>query len=286
MFRPPACLRDYLKAAVRSGTPLSRGGVVASKLHQLRLMKKTRAFSPLRSAIAALGLFTLTASAQAQLTLDSYDRGHYDSAGNHNASDVNYLAGDFGPEIYRSFFVFNLSCIEGDITTAKLRINNPFSSSPDANESVTISSVGVSIPTLLAGGSGTSIYSALDDSPNFISSTQLNPNTTGFLEFALNSSFINYAETNFGGFIALSLRVTSIQPNSPDEFFFGNTGNSLASDVQLVLDGTFLAVGCPLPLPTDANVPVPEPSTYGLMGAGLLVAAVALRRRFTAKRAA
>jgi hypothetical protein len=258
--------------------------IVASKLHQLQLMKNFLVAPLLRHAAAALGLFALAASAQAQLTLNSYDRGHYDSSGNHTASDTSYLTGDFGPEIYRSFFVFNLAGIDGDITSAKLRINNPLGSSPDANESVTISSVGVSIPTLLAGGTGTSLYSALDDSPNFISSTQLNPNTTGVFEFTLNSSFLSYAETNFGGFIALSFRVTSIQPNSPDEFFFGNTENSVASDVQLILNGALLATGCPLP----ASVPnaVPEPSTYGLIGAGVLLAAVALRRRLIAKRTA
>lgn len=247
-------------------------------------MKTIRPVTLLCRAASTLGLSVLlAAAAQAQLTLNSYDRGHYDSAGNHTASNTSYLAGDFGPEYYRSFFVFNLTGIGGDLTSAKLRINNPFSSSPDASESVTISSVGVPIATLLAGGTGTSIYSALDDSPNFISSTQLNPDTTGFFEFTLNNSFINYAETNFGSFIALSFRVTSIQPNNPDEFFFGNTENSVASDVQLVLNGSLLATGCPLP--GEGNVPVPEPSTYGLIGASILLAGVTLRRRLAVRKA-
>jgi hypothetical protein len=247
-------------------------------------MKTIRPSALLRRAASILGLtFLLAPAAHAQLTLNSYDRGHYSSAGTHNPLDTSYLAGDFGDFYYRSFFVFDLSHYAGDLTSAKLRINNPFGSSPDALESVTIASVGVSIPTLLAGGTNVSIYNALDDSPNFISSTQRNPATTGFFEFTLNNSFLTYAENNFGDFIALSFRVTSIQPNSPDEFFFGNTSNSVASDVQLVLDGSILAIGCPLP--DEANVPVPEPSTYGLIGAGVLLAGVALRRRLAARKA-
>ena len=101
--------------------------------------------------------------------------------------------------------------------------------------------------------------------------------TTGFLEFTLNNSFLTYAENNFGNFIALAFRVTSIQPNSPDEFFFGNTSGSVASDVQLVLSGNILAINCPLP--GEGNIPVPEPSTYGLLGAAALLTAIAYRRR-------
>lgn len=229
----------------------------------------------LRPVFAALGL-SIATIAQAQITLNSYDRGHYSSAGDHNPLDTNYLAGDFGDFYYRSFFVFDLHQYSGDLTAAKIRINNPFGYSPDALESVTLSSIGVSIPTLLAGGTGTAIYGALDDSPNFISSTQRNPATTGFLEFTLNNSFLSYAETSFGNFIALAFRVTSIQPNSPDEFFFGNTSGSAASDVQLILSGDILAIGCPLP--SEGNIAVPEPSTYGVIGAGLLLAGIALRR--------
>ncbi len=236
----------------------------------------------LRFLPVALGL-ALASTTHAQITVNSYDRGHYSSAGDHNPADTSYLAGDFGDFYYRSFFVFDLRQYAGDLTAATLRINNPFGSSPDALESVTLSSVGVSISTLLAGGNGTSIYNALDDSPNFISSTQRNPATTGFLEFSLNNSFRSYAEANFGDFIALAFRVTSIQPNSPDEFFFGNTSGSVASDVQLVLSGNILATNCPLP--GEGNVAVPEPSTYGLIGAAALLAGIAYRRRLALRKA-
>ena len=62
--------------------------------------------------------------------LNASDRGWYDNTGSHSAGNDNYFAGEFGGEIFRDFFVFDLPAITTPLFNAQLFVKPYAISSP------------------------------------------------------------------------------------------------------------------------------------------------------------
>jgi hypothetical protein len=230
----------------------------------------------------ALGAL-LVASANAQITLNSIDRGRYSEFGTHLLSDWDsYLAGQVLTVEFRNFLVFDTSSITAPVTQAHLRLFLADDSfySPSTTETLKIFDVSTAISSLTAfQTSATSIFSDLGNGTQYGTTALAESNEGSFIDIALNSAFLSYLNGSAADVFALGGALTSIS-GWRDQFayFASGTGNPSDGRTQLVLwtDGTENAP------PIGA---VPEPSTYGLIGAGVLLAGVALRRRLASRKA-
>src|SRR5262249_23779574 len=78
------------------------------------------------TAHTVLGGFASSAGA-GTVTLDAVDAGSWDNFGFHIAGDEQYLVGQEGPGLlFNDYFVFDLSGISQEITSAQLTLSNPF----------------------------------------------------------------------------------------------------------------------------------------------------------------
>ena len=97
------------------------------------------------SAHSVLGGFASSAGAQT-VTLNALDSGFWDSLGNHFAGFENYAVGqNFPGDVLNDYFVFDLSGISQEITSAQLTLSNPFGY-VEADPSETINFSDVSTP--------------------------------------------------------------------------------------------------------------------------------------------
>jgi hypothetical protein len=227
----------------------------------------------LKAAGLCIALIATHASAQ---IISASNAGQYSSTGDYSAGNTNYVTGAFEAE-YRSFFVFHLPVFTQPIISAKLDLFNFGGSddipagyySDDSTETLSFFKVSTSIPTLIAGGSGlTGIFSDLGTGPAYGSTTVSSASNGQYVSLFLNSAFLADLNAASGGSIALGGALMSLADPNGYEFVFGNTDLSSANP----------AVRLTLVAGTASNIPVPEPSTYGLFAVGAL-ALGAIRRR-------
>jgi hypothetical protein len=227
---------------------------------------------PFVFGLVLCGLVVGAASA-ATIQVTAADSGWYNDTGGHNPVLENYLTGRLRQSatesvVDRSFFVFDLSGVSGQVTAATLNLYNPDISaflkgyvSPDPTETLAIFDVTTPVATLTAGGTGlVGIFNDLGSGTQFgtiVVSAADNGQTVSIVFNAAGIAAINAA---LGSTIAFGGALTTLGAGTADEYVFGfSTASFAGGDVRRL----------------DLTV-VPEPGLAALPAVGL---AGALRRR-------
>lgn len=108
-------------------------------------------------------LASLAPSEAAIIRLNAVDRGWYDTAGNHDPTNDNFITGGCCSARHASFFAFDLSGISGVVTSASLQVRTPdsFYRAPDATTIFRLRKYEGDPAALLAGTAGVDAYRAL-----------------------------------------------------------------------------------------------------------------------------
>jgi len=172
------------------------------------------------------------------LVITSANRGWYDESGNHTANNLNYTVGydsDLA-DLYRDFFVFNLPALSSQLVDAELLVNSYTNVSPSGVDTYQLYDVTTSITVLTNNASGaTNIYADLGSGVVYGGRNVYVSESGMIASIPLNGSFLGAALANSGGRIALGGALTSLNPVPDEEYLFGFSSSSVASDVQLWL---------------------------------------------------
>lgn len=221
---------------------------------------------------AALGLAFVSKS-YAQL-VSAFDQGWYDETGFHDPSNRNTFTGAFGGyPLIRSFFIFNLPSLSGTAVGATLEVfnsavdptdpDNKGYFSPDPFETVVLHQVVTPISNLVAGTGGVAVYQDLGDGLVLGSKTVSDADNGTWIHFTLNADFLAWLNGSPAQ-IAIGGRLADIGDPAGFEFVFGSRDEPPLARLNIQTAPS-----------TNA---VPEPSTYGVVGGVLLVAAIVRRR--------
>ncbi|MFM6723414.1 MAG: Calx-beta domain-containing protein, partial [Dolichospermum sp.] len=208
------------------------------------------------------------------ITLNAADTGWYSSTGFHDPTNTNYVAGNFGIELWRNWFTFNLPTLTAPIISAQLRVNTYDYDSPQISETYELRDVTTAVPTLTAGGSGrTAIYADLGDGAIYGSRTYTNADDNQFRTIDLNAAAISALTAKSGQAFALGGLLTTLDTIDNSEYVFGFSGG-VVGDVQLILNtGTATPVVTVAATDADAGEPANN-GQYTLTRTGSLTSAL------------
>ncbi|MBX3436052.1 MAG: PEP-CTERM sorting domain-containing protein [Planctomycetaceae bacterium] len=216
----------------------------------------------LANAVAAMLFLGAGTTAQAAfITLDAINSGWHQHNGHHEEGRTNYIVGDGGSTLqFRNWFVFDLSGLTDTIIGAELRLFNPdiegFQSN-DPTETYTLFEVLASSAALDAGRSlgdptGMAIFADLGDGLSYGSKIVSAADNNTIVSITLNANALASLNAASGHWIVGGSLTTL--GNAQSEWMFGATGDAGITR-QLVLQ-------------TDAQNPVPEPSSMILFAVG------------------
>lgn len=222
--------------------------------------------------------FALSLGAQATVTLHAVGAGWFSNTGEHIEFNDNYAVGG-GMDGYtrNNFFLFDLSGVNGSITSAMLRVYNPAApvtpgfpygyTSSHLTENYALFDVSTPFEELGAGyeiGSlaGQGIFSDLGSGQNFGMTTVSLADNGKFVEITLNASALAALNASSGVF-AVGGALTTL--------------DALVNQESLFASAFLHTVGPNVPQLVISNVP--EPSTTALWIAGLGLLGLAARRR-------
>ena len=190
-----------------------------------------------RTAIIALGVVAITASAQAgiEVVIDATDRGWYNSTGFHAPSNDNYFVGNFQRQTRRNWFVFDLSRFDVEIVALQLRAWNPVDGffSGDASETYVNYDVTTNLTDLINGFGGLPAYDDLGSGTVYASYDASNADNGTIVVIDLNAAAVADSNAAAGGLWGIGGGITTL--NGGDEYLFGNTGGGNNADTQLVV---------------------------------------------------
>ena len=221
-----------------------------------RFLKKALIMKIALSALLASS--SILAAADVDVTLTAANRGYINEWGGFTSSSTaNYWTkpGDST----RGYFIFNFADLDGfSVTSARLELFNPFNGGAGSGTLVMRAIDGtLNTPEV----DPTFTYADLADGTTYgsvFSSAPSNLNT--FITVAMNGDFLSAIAPKIGsGSIGLGASFENVANNGG---VFGFTNS--AAVTRLVLTGSYS--------------PVPEPSTYGLILGGLVLAGAAIRR--------
>lgn len=204
-------------------------------------------------------------------TIDATDSGWYNATGTHVAQNDNYIVGAGNGNLYRNFFVFDLTGVTDLVISASLHLYNPDNAlpalkgyiSPDATETYALYDVSTPVGTVQAsnvGAAGQAVYNDLGSGLEFGQVTVSAADNGSIVSIALNADGLVALNAARGGLFALGGALTTLG-GAETEYVFGYSVAIGNLDVrQLVME-------------TSA---VPEPGVLLLLGPAL---AIALRRR-------
>ncbi len=215
----------------------------------------TKVGSFLRCVVFVVPWVGLCQEEASALTFDSVDQGQYNMAGDHSFPNTNYVAGNVAgtsPDVLRNFFVFDLSSVSGNITSAELRLFNPNFGFQSVDPSEDYALFDVTTPaSTLVGTLGRNlgradIFADLGTGIGYGVTTVTTADNGSTVVVPLNASFVA-AATATSGLLAIGGAVTTLDGSiNTGELIFGFSGNP----GQLVLN-------------------VPEPSAPLLLVVGL-----------------
>ena len=175
------------------------------------------------SAHTVLGGFA-TSAAAGTVTLNAVDSGFWDSLGNHAAGFESYAVGQTFPgDVLNDYFVFDLSGISQEITSAQLTLSNPFGyNSPDPSETINFSDVSTPVSVLEASGPDQfGIFNDLGSGTSFGTQT-VTPGTDPVVT-TLNADGIRALTAGLGAQFAIGGSLTTISGPDP-QLIFGSSG--------------------------------------------------------------
>lgn len=234
------------------------------------------------AAVIALTTLLGTQAQAAIITLAATDSGWYSHAGAHSSNNQNYIAGTTnGQDVFRNFFVFDLSGVTETIVGATFRAYNPSDAvtrdtddgyiSANATETYGMFEVSTAIASLTGGSGGVAAFNDFAMGLSYGSREFGTVDNGSIVSLALNAAALVNLNGSSGQF-ALGGAVTSLTLGQGRQHVFGFTGGPTGGSAvsnqtrELIL---------------TTRSAVPAPSALALVGLGLMGLGLWRRRQDT-----
>ncbi|MBX9581571.1 MAG: hypothetical protein K2X87_14820 [Gemmataceae bacterium] len=219
-------------------------------------------------AAAAVAALAVAAPAPAA-TLNTFERGWYDSTGFHDPANDNYISGQLSGTEYHDFFVFDLTGVSGPLTSASVTAFNPDFNNDSGGGPLTFTLYDYtgSITDLINGTGGVAAFADLGSGTALGSVVVSDADDGAFVTVSLNAAGLAYLNANLGGEVAIGGALAPLDFVG-FQYVYGFSGSGDPAD-----GNTFLTF--------DTGAAVPAPAGLVLLAAAAPVLGLrrALRRK-------
>ncbi len=153
-----------------------------------------------------------------EIVLDDVNRGWWNSNGSHTSSNDNTLTAYYSGAIYNSYFTFDLSSVQGTVTSVTLVLELEHFWGTDSSETVVVYDVSTAAATLEGDGSGkTAIYDDLQSGHAYGSYTAVPGEQGALLTITLDSQAVADVNAALGGSFSIGLHIGTLTQSSSAE---------------------------------------------------------------------